>query len=303
MPLALTLDDLYQYYEIPNSEQGIIVVNQVYQELDQSIDYSQQFEGLILSFMTQGCMDLRIQSERYRLHKGAVVVILPHVVIEPLSASLDATMTTVGLSLDFLSNFPLLLQLVHNNTIRNAPLLDLPAEEIPVFENLIHLLQGVYTRNNSFKRTETLHYLTLALISFVLEAYAPLNQMNPKATNRSNHLIHDFYQLVLQQATQHRNAKFYAEQLNVTPQYLTTLLKAETGKSILEWITFFVLIEAKTLLNTTNQSIKEISHQLHFSDTSLFCRYFKRHTGSSPENYRAKTLLNTLGKNPYSFKK
>ncbi|WP_353117087.1 AraC family transcriptional regulator [Myroides odoratus] len=295
MSLAFTLDDLYQLYEAnhPQHVQGMIIVNQVYQVMDEDVDYRQQFDGLILSFMTQGHMDIRIQTASYRINKGDIAIILPHVIIEPLAASTDSTMTTIGLSLDFLSNFPVLLQLIHNNTLRNHPLIQLNDEDTSVFTELLHLLQSVYVRNNVSKTTETLHYLTLALISFVLEAYAPMNQTNPKPISRSSAIIHEFYQLVFQQATLHRSAKFYAEQLHLTPQYLTTLLKAETGKSILEWVTFFVMIQAKALLNTTNLSIKEISHELHFTDTSLFCRYFKRNTGISPEKYRVQTGLPT----------
>lgn len=295
MSLAVTLDDLYKLYEANHTQQakGMIIMNQVYQPLEERVDYRQQFDGLILSFMTQGHMDVRIQTESYRIDKGDIAIILPQVIIEPLAASTDATMTTVGLSLDFLSNFPVLLQLIHNTTLRNHPLIQLNEEDTAVFKELLHLLQNVYVRNNAFKTTETLHYLTLSLISFVLEAYAPTDQTNHTPISRSSAIVHEFYQLVMHQATQHRSAKFYAEQLHLTPQYLTTLLKAETGKSILEWVTFFVMIQAKTLLNTTNLSIKEVSHELHFTDTSLFCRYFKRNTGLSPENYRIQTGLPT----------
>ena len=87
MSLAVTLDDLYKLYEANHTQQakGMIIMNQVYQPLEEGVDYRQQFDGLILSFMTQGHMDVRIQTESYRIDKGDIAIILPQVIIEPLA--------------------------------------------------------------------------------------------------------------------------------------------------------------------------------------------------------------------------
>ncbi|WP_410528153.1 helix-turn-helix domain-containing protein [Sphingobacterium sp. IITKGP-BTPF85] len=46
------------------------------------------------------------------------------------------------------------------------------------------------------------------------------------------------------------------------------------------------ILHAKTLLKSSSLSIKEISNELHFEETSVFCRYFKRAVGISPKTYR-----------------
>jgi AraC-like DNA-binding protein len=55
-----------------------------------------------------------------------------------------------------------------------------------------------------------------------------------------------------------------------------------------------LILEAKTLLKSTNLSIKEISNELNFGETSIFCRYFKRITGVSPKSYRHQNAITTL---------
>jgi len=72
----------------------------------------------------------------------------------------------------------------------------------------------------------------------------------------------------------------------LTAPYLTTLLTQKTGKSASKWIDHVVILHAKSLLKTTDLSVKEISNRLNFNDPSLFCRYFKRHTALSPNGFR-----------------
>ncbi|WP_353116921.1 helix-turn-helix domain-containing protein [Myroides odoratus] len=63
-------------------------------------------------------------------------------------------------------------------------------------------------------------------------------------------------------------------------------MRKKTGKSALKWINHIVVLQAKSLLRTTDLSVKEVSNQLNFQDPSLFCRYFKQHTGLSPNGFR-----------------
>jgi AraC family transcriptional activator of pobA len=74
--------------------------------------------------------------------------------------------------------------------------------------------------------------------------------------------------------------------MNLTPKYLTTAIRKQTGKSISEWITEAVITHAKSILKTTDTSIQEITDLLNFYDISLFCRYFKRYTNMTPSEYR-----------------
>lgn len=48
----------------------------------------------------------------------------------------------------------------------------------------------------------------------------------------------------------------------------------------------YVVLEAKTLLKSTNLTILQISEELHFANQSFFGKYFKQHTGLSPMRYR-----------------
>ena len=78
----------------------------------------------------------------------------------------------------------------------------------------------------------------------------------------------------------------YADLLNLHPNYLNTVIKTKTGKSVGTWISEKTIAEAKALLRNSNMPIKEISYRLGFAEIQNFSAYFKKHTDSTPVYYR-----------------
>ena len=68
--------------------------------------------------------------------------------------------------------------------------------------------------------------------------------------------------------------------------YLSTVIKNVSGKTAAEWIDDYVILEAKSLLKSTNLTIQQISDGLNFPSQSFFGKYFKRQTGISPKEYK-----------------
>ena len=105
---------------------------------------------------------------------------------------------------------------------------------------------------------------------------------------RSEVLFNDFTALLQQHSKRERNVGFYAAQLNITPKYLSAVVKEVSGKTAARWIDESVILEAKTLLKYSGLSIQEIAYRLNFSTQSFFGKYFKQHTGFSPSRYKRK---------------
>ncbi|MDT3994986.1 AraC family transcriptional regulator, partial [Mammaliicoccus fleurettii] len=77
-----------------------------------------------------------------------------------------------------------------------------------------------------------------------------------------------------------------AEQVHISPKYLSHLFKEEVGVTLSNYITEKKLEEAKIWLDNSNLSISEIAHQLSFSDQSHFIKVFKHNNGITPKQYR-----------------
>lgn len=82
------------------------------------------------------------------------------------------------------------------------------------------------------------------------------------------------------------SVKYCGEQLNMSPNYLSDLLKKETGKSAKEHIYAFVVNKAKNKLLNSTANISEIAYDLGFEYPQHFSKLFKRQTGVSPAKYR-----------------
>lgn len=78
----------------------------------------------------------------------------------------------------------------------------------------------------------------------------------------------------------------YADAQSLHPNYLNNVITTKTGKSVGTWIAEKTIAEAKSLLQNSSSSVKEISYLLGFSESTHFSNYFKKHTGISPVLYR-----------------
>jgi AraC family transcriptional activator of pobA len=79
---------------------------------------------------------------------------------------------------------------------------------------------------------------------------------------------------------------FYADKLAMTPDRLNDHVKRATGVTAGHLIRQRVLTEAKRQLIFTAQPIHEIAYDLAFSDPSHFARFFRKQTGTTPQDFR-----------------
>jgi AraC-like DNA-binding protein len=82
------------------------------------------------------------------------------------------------------------------------------------------------------------------------------------------------------------SVKFLADNVNLSPSYLSDLLKKETGKNAQEHIHFYLIEQAKTYLVNTDKNINEIAYHLGFEYPQYFNKLFKQKTGKTPLEYR-----------------
>ncbi|AXG68864.1 arabinose operon regulatory protein [Kordia sp. SMS9] len=104
--------------------------------------------------------------------------------------------------------------------------------------------------------------------------------------SRGQILTQQFQQLVDKLYVDSKNVSDYAEQLNVTPNYLTTIVKKITGKTAKDIIQERVFLESKTMLSFTAMDIAEIAYQLNFQEPTHFTRFFKKFSGLTPNKFR-----------------
>ncbi len=101
-------------------------------------------------------------------------------------------------------------------------------------------------------------------------------------------LADKFIRLVEQSGGRCRKVEVFASQLNVTPKYLSTLLKETMNRRPSELIQFYTLKAIQNQLRFTDMTMQEIANNLQFPNASFFGKYFKERMGMTPMDYRKK---------------
>ena len=125
---------------------------------------------------------------------------------------------------------------------------------------------------------------------FVINIFNIDSDIKGDAVSRQENLFRQFIDLLNQYASQEREVQFYAEQLGITPKYLSTITNVYSGKNASTWIAESVVTLAKQLMTEKRCKIQEVSTMLNFPSQSFFGRFFKRTTGISPKRYMLSEL-------------
>jgi AraC family transcriptional regulator, transcriptional activator of pobA len=169
---------------------------------------------------------------------------------------------------------------------------------IPILKSeAISLKETFSSLQNDIKAFEGNDYCNEVIVSYInLITYKACSFINrflkaqPEETEQVNKRNGEYYNKFMILLNQHvkneRTIGFYASRLYITPKYMTSLIKKTSGRSAMEWINDYAILEAKNLLRYSEMSIQEISEYLNFSNQSFFAQYFRRFTGCTPSEYR-----------------
>lgn len=98
------------------------------------------------------------------------------------------------------------------------------------------------------------------------------------------------FQLMEANFRDNRATEFYAHHIGLTPKRVNEILREKAGTTVSQLLSQLVLIDAKRELFHGDFSVKEIAYTLGFADQSYFARFFKKHTGQTPEQFREQAI-------------
>jgi AraC-like DNA-binding protein len=233
-----------------------------------------------------------LNREEYTMSANSLLVASPSSTKKMISIDKTAVVSVVSFTLDFLVAIgmpPAKMELYDYFTTRYSPHWQLSKEDAHVISE--HLNQLAIRSDNLMQQLpfakELLHHTFFLLLYELASLSTKYKQQKTSNVSRKESLVISFTNLVQLQFRHQRNLQQYAEQLFVTPKYLTETVKEMTGKNAGEVIDDFVMLEAKLLLDDPKLSISQVAELLHFSDQSFFGKFFKRHTGYSPKEFRS----------------
>jgi AraC family transcriptional activator of pobA len=188
---------------------------------------------------------------------------------------------------DFLSNHGISNTLISSLSFfkyGHSPLITLSNDESNKFDHLFHTIHGLLNDAGN-------NHLIAAYINVVLQEANVLHQKQENiipsnAASSQERLVSTFLDLIGEHYLHKQQVHEYAELLFVTPNYLNKAVKQVTGKTALGQIHDMLVMEAKVLLKQRQMNISEVADYLSFEGPSYFARFFKKHTGCTPLDYR-----------------
>lgn len=246
------------------------------------------FLGILL--VTKGHLRISINMEEHLLGPNSLLLATPHALKQVIKTDETAELCGLSATIDFMGKMfgERMMDLMNYFSTQYCPHWQLDATDAANIAAIYAQLEQRSITYNTHPYGKDLFFHNFNILLLELGGMArKYARMNMADFSRKESLVMGFSTLVQTQFKQQRNVQAYAEQLHVTPKYLTETVKEITGKTAGELIDNFVILESKRLISETQLSILQIAEALHFSDQSFFGKYFKRHAGYSPKEYRA----------------
>lgn len=243
---------------------------------------------LILALCTEGEATYTLDTQEMRIQKNDVLLILDRHVVSNFTASKDLKALCIIISVKFF--FESIRNVGDVSSLlllsRNFPVIKLAQEETETFQSYFYLLKTkAADKQNKFRR-KLVSTLILAMFYDLSNVVQRMLNTDSMRQTRAEIIFTKFIKLLEGNFKQERRVGWYAEQLCITPKYLSETIKNVSRRTPNEWIDNYVTIEMRIQLRNSTKSIKEIAEEMNFANQSFLGKYFKEHVGISPSEYR-----------------
>ena len=214
----------------------------------------------------RGFIRISINLREYRIAEGEALYVGQNSVVEILDYDTNTVVDLLGFTLS-----------AENENIKEEYLVG--RENELWMEEYFRLIYTI-SATQPFDRRSVEHLL-LSLHYRIVDS--TVSSHHPKG--RKEELFRQFIKQLNTHSGKHDLA-FYAERMNISPQYLSRLVFEVSGTAASDWINRAVTLQAKLLLRSSGHTIEQIAEELCFSTTPYYCRFFKREVGTTPAKYR-----------------
>ena len=240
----------------------------------------------ILIFISQGSGTHTIDFIEYQVKSNMAFCMIPGQV-HSWQLSEDVDGYVIFFTTDFyLKEFPQrqLYYYPFFNALLHTPVLDFKEEDKVVLLNLVNLLQQEFLRPQKMRHEMLSRYLDILLIQLtrlyqVQSTKTEGHGVELSQLQKLENLIDDHYK-------EHQPVSYYAYQLHVTAKQLNDTCKRALGTTTNELIQRRIILEAQRLLVHSDLTSSQIAAELGYFDVTYFFRFFKKHVGYTPEQFR-----------------
>lgn len=247
-------------------------------------------DGVLIILCCQGEVKLDVSGHAYTIRPNDLLICMPEVIIENGEICEDLEFKAMFMSVDYAFN--LLPISVRNWNFKmffeQNPQIHLTDKEVSMFNRYFDLLKEKFADTSNPYREYVVNALVEALAYDFHNVFDHLLQTKPHPISSGENIFDKFIELLSTAYPKRRSVAYYANWLNITPKYLSVVCKKIGGHNASKIIDNYVSKDIERLLRNSRKSVKEISVELDFPNTSFFGRYVKKNFGCTPNELRRK---------------
>lgn len=276
----------HQHFPYGNEDQLLYDFKETFEQSFESHLIARQIPGGGIFICLHGEAEILIDLKSYRLNAGDVCIVFPYSILQTVSKSDDFERFIIGINTTLVQEIQLPSATDYFLYIKENPCISLEREELNKLLELCDLMMQQYAIKDHPFRDEIARSMFRVVYFEIASIYTKRNPIVQEYVPRKDSLTRQFMYLLAKHHNTHRDVEFYANELCVTPRYLSAVVKERTGGGALSWINSLVIKQAKSLLRDNRLSVMQVSDQLNFANPSFFGQYFKKHTGMTPKGFR-----------------
>ena len=252
----------------------------------------------VLFFITEGRAQLEYDGHVVQLQKNDLFLYMAHSTANNFMASSDFNCRQIWFSRSELWNIDIynLISVADMSQLKLHPVVHLSDDDIKLCDTYFQLLCSRMKSSTSALTPDIVRSLLgtimLELLSIMRRnserAVEEVRQEDPNSSLHKKRIIDNFIKLVEESDGRIRRVDDFASQLNITPKYLSTILKEVMNRRPSTYIQLYTLKAIERRLRFTDMTMQEIANDLNFPNPSFFGKYCKEHLGMTPLEYRMK---------------
>lgn len=252
----------------------------------------------VLFFITEGRAQLEYDGHVVQLQKNDLFLYMAHSTANNFMASSDFNCRQIWFSRSELWNIDIynLISVADMSQLKLLPVVHLSDDDIKLCDTYFQLLCSRMKSSTSALTPDIVRSLLgtimLELLSIMRRnserAVEEVRQEDPNSSLHKKRIIDNFIKLVEESDGRIRRVDEFASQLNITPKYLSTILKEVMNRRPSTYIQLYTLKAIERRLRFTDMTMQEIANDLNFPNPSFFGKYCKEHLGMTPLEYRMK---------------
>lgn len=243
---------------------------------------------ILIGLCTRGSVSYRMDMQELTVTPGDIIVASERHIIDNYQASPDLE------GLCMMVSIPFYKEIIHNVSDASAlflfsrthPVIALSERDQEVFHKYFYVIRTKIGEEENHFRHDLVRTLMLAMFYDLSNVVYRFSQTTGQRQTRADRIFTQFIHLVEENCRHERRVSWYAQQLCITPKYLSEMVKQASKRTPNEWIDNYVILEMRVMLKNSGKHIKQIAEELHFPNQSFLGKYFKEHVGMSPSAYR-----------------